>query len=132
MWLGPALFVAISVFLWRYIGAVFVPELLVRFILSILPVLRDMELVLLVNAAIFYFGMYFVFAIFWRKLRRFLLNPFMAGVTLWLVNVIIVFPALGRGILGYRTPQGWLAASFPLFVAHWIFARGLQFQDRRS
>jgi hypothetical protein len=91
-----------------------------------------MEIVLLINAAIFYFGMYFVFAIFWRKLRRFLLNPFMAGVTLWLVNVIIVFPALGRGILGYRTPQGWLAASFPLFVAHWIFARGLQFQDRRS
>jgi hypothetical protein len=48
-----------------------------------------------------------------------------------LVNVLLVFPLLGRGVLGYQLPQGWLSASFPLLVSHWMFARGLQFQDRR-
>jgi hypothetical protein len=52
-------------------------------------------------------------------------------LALWLVNVILVLPLLGKGILGYRLPQGWIAVSFPLLVAHWTFARGLQFQQRR-
>jgi hypothetical protein len=132
MWLGPVLFIAISVFLWRYIGAVFVPELLARTAFRILPALEDMELVILVNAAIVYFGAYFLFAVFWRSFKRYFGSPFLGAAALWLVNVVCLFPVLGKGILGYRMPQGWLAASFPLFVAHWIFARGLQFQDRRS
>ena len=132
MWLGPVLFVVVSVFLWRYIGAVFVPELLARSVFTILPVLNEMELVVLINAAILYFGAYFVFAVFWGKLRPYLRHPFLAALTLWLANVVIIFPLLGRGVLGYHMPQGWLAVSFPLFVTHWIFARGLQFQDRRS
>ena len=131
MWLGPVLFVAVSVFLWKYIGAVFVPEVLARAVFAALPVLMDLHTVILINAAIIYFGAYFAFAIFWSKLRPYLRNAFLAGMTLWLVNVLIVFPLLGRGLLGYRFPQGWLAASFPLFVAHWMFARGLQFQERR-
>ena len=132
MWLGPILFITVSVFLWKYIGAVFVPELLARSVFSILPVLGDMELVILINAAILYFGAYFVFAIFWRRLKRFFRNPFVAGMALWVANVIIILPILGRGVLGYHMPQGWLTVSFPLLVAHWTFARGLQFQDRRS
>jgi len=131
MWLGPFLYVAVSVFLWKYVGAVFVPELLARSVFAWLPVLSDMELVIWINAIILYFGLYFAFALLWGSFRRFLGNAFLAGLVLWLANVLLVFPMLGRGVLGYRMPQGWLAASFPLLVAHWMFARGLQFQDRR-
>jgi hypothetical protein len=131
MWLGPVLFLGMSVFLWKYIGAVFMPELLARAVFAMLPVLRDVETVVLINAGIIYFGAYFVFAIFWRSLKPYLLNPFLAGLALWLVNVLVVFPLLGRGVLGYQLPQGWIFASFPLVVSHWMFARGLQFQDRR-
>src|SRR6185503_5087306 len=122
-----ALFIAVNVFLWKYIGAVFVPELLARAVFAILPVLADMELVVVVNAAIVYFGAYFAFAVFWGRFKPYLRNAFLAGFVLWLVNVFLLFPLLGKGILGYRMPQGWIAVSFPLFVAHWIFARGLQF-----
>ena len=132
MWLGPALFVAISIFLWKYVGAVFVPELLARWVFAVLPVLADMERVILINAAIIYFGAYFAFAVLWGKFKPYLRNAFLAGLALWFVNMALLFPVLGKGILGYRMPQGWIAVSFPLFVAHWIFARGLQFQDRRS
>jgi hypothetical protein len=111
---------------------VFVPELLARSVFALLPALNDMELVILINAAIVYFGGYFAFAVFWAKLKPYFRNAFLGGFALWLLNVMLVFPVLGKGILGYRMPQGWLAVSFPLFVAHWIFARGLQFQDRRS
>lgn len=132
MWLGPVLFVGVSVFLWRYVGAVFVPEVLAREVFTVLPVLSDIDTVILINSAILYFGAYFVFAIFWPKLKPYLRNAFLAGIALWLVNVFVVYPLLGRGFLGYRFPQGWLAASFPLLVSHWMFARGLQFQERRS
>jgi len=132
MWLGPALFIAVSVFLWRFVGAVFVPELMARAAFAVMPVLRDMAWVILINAAILYFGLYFAFAVSWKKLKRYFLSPFYAALALWLVNVVVIFPLLGRGVLGYRMPQGWLAASLPLLVAHWMFARGLQFQDRRS
>jgi hypothetical protein len=132
MWMGPVLFLAVSVFLWRYIGAVFVPEALARSVFSILPVLRDLETVIIANAAILYFGGYFVFAIFWSKLRPYLHNAFFAALALWMVNIFVLFPLMGRGILGYRFPQGWLATCLPLLFSHWMFARGLQFQQRRT
>jgi len=132
MWLAPVLFTAVSWFLWQYIGAVFVPEVMARSVLSILPVLREMELVILLNAAIIYFGAYFAFAVLWGKLKTYFGSPFLGAMALWLVNVLLIFPLLGEGVLGYRMPQGWLAVSFPLFVMHWVFARGLQFQERRS
>ena len=131
MWLGPVLFIAVNVLLWKYLGAAFVPELMARSIFGLVPALSDIQLVILINAAILYFGAYFTFAIFWARLRRFFRNPFLAAFVLWLSNVVVLFPILGRGVLGYRMPQGWLAASFPLFVAHWTFARGLQFQEKR-
>ena len=132
MWLGPALFIAVSVFLWRFIGAVFVPELMARAVFALMPVLRDMAWVILINAAILYFGLYFAFAVSWKKLKPYFLSPFYAAIALWLFNIVVIFPLLGRGVLGYRMPQGWLAASLPLLVSHWMFARGLQYQDKRS
>jgi hypothetical protein len=132
MWIGPVLFIAVSLVLWRYIGAVFVPDVLARLVFSILPALAELETVILINAAILYFGAYFVFAIFWGKLKPYLGNPFFAAIGLWLVNVLVLFPLVGRGMLGYKFPQGWMSASLPLLLSHWMFARGLQFQDRRS
>ena len=132
MWLGPVLFISVSIFLWRYIGAVFVPEAVARSVFAILPVLADAENLIVANAAILYFGAYFVFAVFWPKLKPYFHNPFFAAVGLWMVNILILFPLLGRGILGYRFPQGWMFASFPLLLPHWMFARGLQFQERRG
>jgi hypothetical protein len=132
MWLGPVLFAAVSVFLWKYVGAVFIPQLLARAVFEVLPILADVEMVVLINAALIYFGAYFVFAIFWRRLKPYFRNPFLAGVALWLVNILVLFPVLGRGLLGYRMAQGWMSASLPLLLSHWMFARGLQFQDRRS
>src|SRR5437762_13296895 len=98
MWLGPVLFTGVSVFLWKYIGAVFIPELLARSVFRIVPVLRDVETVILINAAILYFGAYFVLAIFWRALKPYLLNDFLAGLALWLAHVLIVFQMIGRGV----------------------------------
>ena len=130
MWLGPALFVTISVLLWKYLGAVFMPELLARSIYRILPSLESVDLFIFINAGIVYFGLYIVVAIFWRRLKPYVKNPFLAGLALWLVNLLIILPLLGRGILGYRMPLGWMSVSLPLLLSHWMFARGLQFQDR--
>ena len=130
MWLGPALFVTISVLLWKYLGAVFMPELLARSIYRILPSLESVDLFIFINAGIVYFGLYIVVAVFWRRLKPYVKNPFLAGLALWLVNLLIILPLLGRGILGYRMPQGWMSVSLPLLLSHWMFARGLQFQDR--
>lgn len=132
MWLGPFLFISVSVLLWRYIGAVFVPEVLARSAFSVLPVLADVETVIIANAAILYFGAYFLFAIFWPRLKPYFRNPFLAGLGLWGIHILIVFPLVGRGILGYKFPQGWMAACLPLLLSHWMFARGLQFQERRG
>ncbi len=116
MWLGPLLFVAVSIFLWKYVGAVFMPELLARSIFQFAPGLASVELYITINAALFYFGGYFAVAIFWRSLKPHFRNPFTAGLVLWLVNGLVILPILGRGILGYRLPQGWIAVSFPMLV----------------
>jgi hypothetical protein len=131
MWLGPALFVTISVILWKYIGAVFMPELVARAIYRVVPGLESMNLFVLINAEILYFGIYAIVAIFWRPLKPYVRNPFFAALALWLVNLFIILPLLGRGIIGYRLPQGWMSVALPLLLSHWMFARGLQFQDRR-
>ena len=107
------------------------PELLARSIYRALPAAASMDLFVMANAEILYFGCYLVIAIFWRPLKSYLKNPFIAGLVLWLVNLFIILPLLGRGILGYRLPQGWISVSLPLLLSHWMFARGLQFQDRR-
>lgn len=132
MWLAPFLYAAVSVFLWKYGGAVFVPRLMARSALAWIPSALDMETVIIVNMALLYFGAYFVFAMYWEKIQPYLKHPTMAALVLWLVNVLVVFPLVGRGVLGYRLPQGWVSASLPLLVSHWLFARGLQFQERKT
>ena len=132
MWLGPALFIAVNILLWRYVGAVFVPEVLARSVFRLLPALAELQTVILINMAILYFGAYFAFAVFWEKIKPYMRNAFFAAIGLWLVNILMIFPLVGRGILGYKFPQGWMSASLPLLLSHWMFARGLQFQARRS
>jgi hypothetical protein len=128
MWMGPAIFVAASVFLWQYLGSVFIPNLVTRSVVRALQIPEDMQIVVVINAYLFYFGAYFLFAMFWPRLKFYFRNPFVAGMALWMVNVLVIFPLIGRGVLGYRLPQGWISASFPLLLSHWLFARGIQFQ----
>lgn len=132
MWMGPALFVAVSVFLWQYARTVFVPEVVARRLLVYFPYLGDFEMVIVVNIALAYFAVYFVFGMYWPKLRTYLKYPFLGAMTLFAINVFVIYPLVGRGLLGYRLPQGWLGASLPLFATHWIFARGLQFQQKQQ
>src|SRR2546426_4185981 len=94
MWLGPLLFIAVSIFLWKYVGAVFIPELLARSVFRAVPELASVELYLTINAALLYFGGYFAVAIFWTSLKPYLRNPFAAGLVLWLVNILILFTIL--------------------------------------
>ena len=129
MWMAPLLYLALSLFLWKYAGAVFVPQLFTRSILAAAPVLNDLETIILANTVFLYFGAYAAFTVFWPRLRQYFNNSaFLAGLSLWLINVLILFPLAGRGLLGYRLPQGWAAACFPLVLSHWIFARGLRYQ----
>ena len=128
MWMGPLMFVAASVFLWRYLGSVFIPDLVTRSVARAVSIPEGLETVVIINANLFYFGAYFLFAMFWPRLKTYFRNPFLAGFVLWMVNVLIIFPLIGRGVLGYRLPQGWMSASFPLLLSHWLFARGIQFQ----
>src|SRR4051794_14773610 len=111
MWLGPALFIAVNILLWRYVSAVFVPEVLARSVFRLLPALAELQTVILINMAILYFGAYFAFAVFWKKIKPYMKNVFFAAIGLWLVNILMIFPLVGRGILGYKFPQGWMSAS---------------------
>src|SRR5437773_10855678 len=79
MWLGPLLFVAVSIFLWKYVGAVFRPELLARSIFQFAPGLASVELYITINAASFYFGGDFAAATFCRPLTPHFRNPLPAG-----------------------------------------------------
>jgi hypothetical protein len=130
MWMGPLMYIATSVFLWKYLGSVFVPNLLTRTLLNAIPPLMDLRTLVNINTNVFYFGAYFVFAVFWPRLKSFFRNEYLAGMALWVVNVLVLFPIIGRGILGYRLPQGWMAVCLPLLLSHWLFARGLAHQTR--
>src|SRR5438045_7763859 len=100
MWLGPALFVTISVLLWKYLGAVFMPELLARSIYRMLPSLESVDLFIFINAGIVYFGLYIVVAIFWRRLKPYVKSPFLAGLGMSLGNLLIIRRLLGRARFG--------------------------------
>jgi hypothetical protein len=130
MWMGPLLYVATSIFLWKYLGGVFIPSLLTRAIVSVVPPLGDLQPLVSINANAFYFGAYFLFGLYWPRLKPYFFNPFVAAVELWLVNVFVLLPLIGRGVLGYKLPQGWMAVSLPLLLSHWVFARGLSHQTR--
>lgn len=132
MWMAPVLYVGLTIFLWKYAGAVFMPELMARRVFALVPVLEDAQLAVVINVAVIYFGVYLMFALMWQQVRPYFKNAFLAALVLWLVNVLVLFPMLGRGVLGYGLPQGWASASLPLLVSHGVFARGLQFQEKRE
>ena len=94
MWMGPLLYIGVSIFLWRYLGAVFVPALMARSVFAIMPALLDLELMVLINSSLIYFAVYFVFAMYWPRLKPHFKNPFVAGLALWLVNILVLFPSL--------------------------------------
>lgn len=129
--MGPGLYIVVSIVMWKYAGAVFLPLLMARRVFEWVPMLVDLETLVIVNMSLIYFAGYFLIALFWHRLKVYLKSPFLVAMELWLINVMVLFPALGRGILGYQLPQGWISASFPLLVSHWMFARGLQFQSKR-
>jgi hypothetical protein len=130
MWMGPLLYFATSIFLSKYLGSVYIPTLLTRAVLLAVPPLADLQILITINANLFYFGAYFVFGFYWPRLKSYFRNPFLAGMALWFVNVMVLLPLIGKGVLGYKLPQGWMAVSFPLLLSHWLFARGLSHQTR--
>lgn len=106
------------------------PDLFARRLFALLPVLQDIEIAMVINIAVLYFAPYLIFSMMWERIRVHLKHPFLAAAMFWLVNVLVLFPLVGRGFLGYRLPRGWLAASLPLLISHWMFGRGLQFQQK--
>jgi DMSO/TMAO reductase YedYZ molybdopterin-dependent catalytic subunit len=138
----PIVFLVVSVVLWQLANAVFMPELLANRLFEILPVPiieRGVQLLgplakqlAFANVAIVYFGVYFVFSLYWERLRRVFGNAWFGAFALWGVNVLVLFPIAGKGILGSDLPQGPFSASLFLFAAHWIFARTLQIQAPRQ
>jgi hypothetical protein len=138
----PLVYLVVSIVLWQLANAVFMPELLANQLFEILPVSfieRGVQLLgplakqlAFANIALLYFGFYFAFSFNWEKLRRFFGHSFMGAFALWGGNVLILFPLAGKGVFGYKLPQGAFSASLFLFAAHWIFARMLQMQSPRS
>src|SRR5262245_14891109 len=137
----PIVFLITSIILWQLASAVFMPELLANRLFEVLPaalIERGVQLLgplakqlAFANVAIVYFGVYFAFALCWDQLRRVFGNVWMGALSLWSVNVLVLFPIAGKGLLGSQLPQGPFSASFYLFASHWIFARMLQLQAPR-
>src|SRR5215831_4799532 len=133
MWIAPVIYFVVSVILWQFAGAVYVPELLSNRLFEILPVgfiewgvqlLGPIAKKLaLANMTLLYFGLYWLFSQNWGRLRKHFESPFYAAFALWAANELIIFPLAGAGMFGERLPQGPVSASVFLFAAHWIFGR---------
>jgi len=142
LWVAPLIYCITTIVLWQVANAVFVPELLANRLFEILPVsfiefgVQSLgalaKKLAFVNIAAIYFGAYWLFSANWGRLRAYLGNAFYASFALWGVNVLILFPATGTGVFGYKLPQGALSASVFVLAAHWIFARMLQMQRTES
>src|SRR2546422_7417153 len=126
MWLGPVLYLSVSVFLWWYAGAVFMPFLLTRAVVQAVPLLEDLQLVVIINAGLIYFGGYLVFAMSWQWLKPYLRNAFIAGLVLWLADFLGVYSLLGGGGLGLMLAPGWVLGRFSVVVLALGFWGGLQ------
>jgi DMSO/TMAO reductase YedYZ molybdopterin-dependent catalytic subunit len=134
----PIVFVVTSIVLWQLANAIFMPELLANRLFEILPasfIERGVQLLgplakqlAFANVAILYFGLYFAFSLLWDRLRAAFGGVWLAAMTLWAANVLVLFPLSGQGLFGYRLSQGAFSASLFLFASHWIFARMLQLQ----
>jgi DMSO/TMAO reductase YedYZ molybdopterin-dependent catalytic subunit len=142
MWIAPLIYFVVSVVLWKLGNGLFVPELVANRLFEIFPVTFIEAAVQLLgplaeelafySITVVYFSLYFLFAYRWDRMRPYLGNAFYAGFALWGVHVLVLIPALGQGIFGYKSPQGALSPSILMFASHWIFARSLQFQGFRT
>jgi hypothetical protein len=132
MWFAGVIYLAASLAFWEFAHAVFIPELLTNRVLELFstPVGSFVRLFVSLNVSGFYFAVYFLFSLYWPKLHDRFRNIFFGSLALFAVNVLILFPLAGKGFLGYLLPQGYIPACTFLFVAHWIFARALQIQER--
>jgi len=138
MWVAPIIYFVVTVLLWQFGGALFMPELLSNRMFEIFPVHFIEFAVQLLGSlakqlafygmAILYFGAYVLFARHWDRIRPYLGNAYYAGFAIWGVHVLILIPAAGQGVFATKSPQGGLAPSLMLFAAHWMFARSLQFR----
>src|SRR5512147_1477338 len=101
----PLIYLVVSIMLWLLANAVFMPELLANRLFELLPVSvieRGVQLMgplakqlAFANVALVYFGAYFVFALYWERLRRAFGSAFYAAFALWGFNVLILFPIAG-------------------------------------
>src|SRR5437762_1091847 len=121
MWVAPLIYFIVTVVLWKLGGGVFLPELLANRMFEILPgPVIEFAVQLLgplakelafYGIAVLYFGVYFLFAQNWDRIRPYLGNAFYAGFAIWGVHVLIVIPAAGLGVFAYKSPQGGLTPS---------------------
>ena len=88
--------------------------------------------VLLANIALAYFGAYWAFAARWDRLKPHLKSEFVGAILLWGLNVLVLFPLIGRGIFGYKLPQGAFLPCLYLLGMHWLYARMLQLSSSRQ
>jgi hypothetical protein len=134
----PVIFLAVSIALWRFFNAPFLPEQFANRVLQAMPdwlvgpgdgsfgpLAKQLAMV---NFAVLYFGAYFVFTYYWPRMKARLRNPFLGAFLLLLINLIILLPMAGRGLFGYRFPQGAFSVSIFLLASHWVFARSLQWR----
>jgi hypothetical protein len=131
MWFPAVIYCLVSILLWYFAKAFFMPQVLTDLVFPV----QDTDLlvyrVALANIAFVYFGAYWVFAANWKRLQPYLRNEFLGGVTLWAINVFIIFPLIGRGVFGYKLPQGALFPCLYLFGTHWMYARMLEMKNER-
>jgi hypothetical protein len=90
------------------------------------PLVRQLAFV---NFALLYFGGYFVFTYYWTRLRKTFHNPFYGALALWMLHLLVILPVAGKGLFGYKMPQGAVSASIFALASHWVFARSLQWRS---
>ena len=106
MWAPPLIYALVSVLLWKFAHVFFMPQAIAN---RIAPIQRTEPLVsqiVLANVALAYFGAYWAFSGNWHRLRPYLKSEFFGAFALWAVNVLLLFPLIGRGIFGYKLPEG--------------------------
>ena len=126
MWIPPLVYAVVSILLWQFAHVFFMPQAIANRLVSIQTAEPLVVQIVLANVSGAYFGAYWAFSANWKRLRPYLKNEFLAGFVLWAVNVLIVFPLIGRGVFGYKLPQGAFSPCFFLVVTHWVYARMLQ------
>ena len=120
-----------SILLWQLAHVFFMPQALTNRLFPAQATDPLLWKVALTNVGLVYFGAYWVFSANWKKLKPYLRNEFLGAIAVWGVNVLVIFPIMGRGILGYKLPQGAFGPCVALFATHWIFGRALSMNKWR-